>query len=113
MSAPRAVSVDGRRPTEAGSDTALALMRRIDELHLQYPVHGGSGEVGRDPTVVWGTTCQGPEWIPVVDPSHALILMGDWCGSGRADTADEDNRSATESQVWCRRQTPCSPVLLH
>ena len=40
MSAPRTVSVNGLLPTEPVSDTALALLGWIDELHLPYPFAG-------------------------------------------------------------------------
>lgn len=49
-------------------------------LVAPHPVRSYDGH-DRAPTVVWGTMGQGPERIPVVDPSLALILMGDWCGS--------------------------------
>ena len=35
----------------------------------------------REPTVVWGTPCQGRESILPEARSSALILLGDWCGS--------------------------------
>jgi len=50
-------------------------------LAARHPVPVCSGH-DREPTVVWGTQCQGLESILPEAHSEALILMGDWCGSG-------------------------------
>ena len=56
------------------------------------PVYGGHG---REPTVVWGTECQGPESILHEARSDALILMGDWCDSGDdVDTVTREHSDA-------------------
>jgi len=53
------------------------------QLAARHPVRAYGGH-DREPTVVWGTTCQGPELILREARSEALILMGDWCGSDRS-----------------------------
>ncbi|MDF0674314.1 MAG: hypothetical protein P0120_08220 [Nitrospira sp.] len=52
-------------------------------LAARHPVPLSGGR-DREPTVVWGTTCQGLESILHEARSCALILMGDWCGSAES-----------------------------
>lgn len=43
----------------------------------------------------------------------ALILMGNWCGSGSADTADDDNRDATGSRDLVLKGHSAVPYAAH
>ncbi|MDF0672765.1 MAG: hypothetical protein P0120_00275 [Nitrospira sp.] len=52
-------------------------------LVARHPVRISGGR-DREPTVVWGTTCQGLESILHEARSCAVILMGDWGGSDQS-----------------------------
>ena len=80
-----------------------------------------AGGHGRVPTVFWGSeTARGGPVSPGELPVNALILMGDWCGSGRNrhranenwgvyqpawqggnHATRQDPRRSCQEQLWC------------